>query len=143
MNSERTARARQALVTVTEYLVSYLRKAVPGADRAGVDIDVGECRTMEAEGAAALSLTFMLPAETMVDGRLRVENYGGNVYYVTIVLEGEPQRFHVCMPKGPDHLSPGWSTAMCQYLTTELKRIVGERILTQTGPVLQEVQLNA
>lgn len=137
MNYDRGARAERALITLSNRLSDCLPSQRGGNDGFALRVETGERQTVQQDGAAKQSLTFRLPAGVSVDGVLHVQNYGGNVYFVTVVLGDHQNTFNVCMPHGPHHVAGKAFAAMCRYVESELKRHLGDRVLTNAAQLYE------
>lgn len=129
-----TQSKREHAERAADVLVDSLRRTIAAAAIQGRSIAIDaaavgqEADRVEAERA----LRFDVAGDLVIDGHLRVQNYGGNVYHIsTQVADGEEQRWQTCIPElqaAPDTLQKHTGDVSWHVLS-EVERAYGEDVI--------------
>ncbi len=134
MNQQARRNAEQAAMTFVRCIERYFGEQAPRADQISVEATGGPRGAFEEGRGVACPLTFTLPDGSHMQGGLRVNNAGGNVYDVAAhVGPEEPASFSITLPEPqarPEGLEATCGT-LHGYLLRALERQTGERVLKE------------
>ena len=134
-DTQRKRHAEQVAKRLSQCLEHFFQEISPR--ECGIRLELerrGPTRYQEGRGVES-ALVFHLPGRAApVDGSVRVDNGGGNVYDVTVALAGGAARtFSVCMPDPSVEAAavPPSVEGLCHHMLVELEREAGEQQLRE------------
>ncbi len=133
MDEQKQAQSEKAARALCDRLVHFFAEQVPRKEAINVEVHMGEQQTCGEDNASRSSLRFVLPDGTMLDGRLCVENVGGNMYCVDASVEDHSETFSISLPEAEMGAEGNYGKEICDYVFEEVKRSAGEIFLRETS----------
>lgn len=141
MDDLRKENSGQAATSLCACITQYFHQQVPEEQGIRVHFEADAPQTSQALAGhdCRCALSFALPDGTYVEGELRVENVGGNMYAVEARLSDDrPRTFSICLVTASIAACDTSARQVGAFLLDGIKRLIGERWLREASLEFEE-----
>ena len=124
----------QAARALCERIARYFDQQEPAEEGIVVTVTAALPGPYQVDFGVECTLTFTLPDHQTLDGCLRVDNTGGNLYAVEGRVNEAAASFTLSLEEPALGAQDQYGEELCTFLSEEVKRQAGELFLRKSSP---------